>query len=271
MQTLKAIIFDMDGTLADTEEIHRQSFNSAFEQFGIPHHWTQAEYKQLLSISGGRERIRQYLYSNPAPAYEPAAVDDLAVIIHTRKSEIYRQRLIDGHVGFRSGVHRLINEALQAGIILAIATSSSTRNVETLLKMALGEDALTLFKVIVTCDIIDEKKPSPAVYQHVLVRLGLEAKYCIALEDTHNGNMAATSAGLKTLITTHMFTTDDDFTGAALVVNQLGEPGYPFTVMSGNAFKRDYVDLQLLDLIVSNGRNPDTEVNHPGPDAKQLV
>jgi len=271
MQTLKAIIFDMDGTLADTEEIHRQSFNSAFDQFGIPYHWTQAEYKQLLSISGGRERIRQYLYSHPAPAFEPAAVDDLAVIIHTRKSEIYRQRLIDGHVGFRSGVHRLINEALQTGIILAIATSSSTRNVETLLTMALGGNALSLFKVIVTCDMIDEKKPSPAVYRHVLEKLGLDAKYCIAIEDTHNGNLAATAAGLKTVITTHIFTTDDDFSGAALVVNQLGEPADPITVLSGNAFNHEYVDMKLLDQIVTGTGKPDKVVKTTNNVANQDI
>ncbi|MEX2353794.1 MAG: HAD-IA family hydrolase, partial [Gammaproteobacteria bacterium] len=217
MHTLKAIIFDMDGTLADTEEIHRQAFNAAFDESSIPCHWSQAEYKQLLSISGGRERIRQYLEDNAINSGAPEPADTLALRLHRRKSGIYRQMLVDGHVGLRSGIRRLISEAGDRNIALAIATSSSTQNAETLLKVALGNEALGLFETIVTCDMVEEKKPSPAVYRFALDRLQLAPENCIAIEDTHNGNLAALSAGLKTVITTHMFTTDDDFTGASLV------------------------------------------------------
>jgi len=252
MRTLKAIIFDMDGTLADTEEIHRQSFNSAFDEFGIACHWSQTEYKELLSVSGGRERIRQYLHRHHLAEVDPGSLAEFAFRIHTRKSEIYRQRLVDGHIGLRPGIRRLINEALDQDISLAIATSSSTRNAETLLKVALGNNALSLFKTIVTCDIVETQKPSPAIYRHALEVLQTPPGHCIAIEDTHNGNMAALAAGLTTIITTHMFTVDDDFSGASLVVNQLGEPGDPPVILQGNACDSEYVDLSLLDRIISD-------------------
>jgi HAD superfamily hydrolase (TIGR01509 family) len=176
---------------------------------------------------------------------------DLADRLHDRKSEIYRQMLIDGHVGLRPGIRRLIHTAKAAGITLAIATNSSAKNAETLLKVALGEDALDLFSTIVTCDTVIEKKPAAAVYLFVLNKLELEPHRCIALEDTRNGNLAALGAGLKTVITTHLFTTDNDFTGASLVVDQLGEPDKPAGIISGNMYGRQYVDLDLLDQLLA--------------------
>lgn len=241
----------MDGTLADTEDIHRQAFNAAFAEFKFPFHWDQTEYKRLLTISGGRERLRQYLLIHVTSSGHAESLLQLANRLHDRKSEIYRQLLVNGHIGLRPGIRRLINEAAARGITLAIATSSSTRNVETLLKEALGKDALDLFSVIVTCDLVDEKKPSPTVYLYALNKLGLDADNCIALEDTRNGNLAALSAGLATVITTHLFTIDNDFNGAALVLDQLGEPDSPATVISGNAFGHTYVTTELLEKILS--------------------
>jgi HAD superfamily hydrolase (TIGR01509 family) len=183
MTGLKAIIFDMDGTLADTEDIHRQAFNDAFAEFDLPFVWDPPEYKRLLAISGGRERLRLYLQDHADDSVFTGPVSELALRLHRRKSEIYRRKLVDGHVRLRPGVERLIEDARSQGMVLAIATSSSTRNAETLLREALGANALELFSAIVTCDIIDEKKPSPAVYLHALDRLGLKAGECVALED----------------------------------------------------------------------------------------
>ncbi len=249
----------MDGTLADTEGIHRLAFNQVFTEFNFDWQWSVEQYKLLLSISGGKERIHDCLQQRQIVPTAHTDLWHLAESVHKRKSEIYREMLEAGQVQLRQGVKRLIGEAVGKNIALAIATSSSAKNVETLLLNTLGKNALALFPVIVTCDIVGDKKPSPAVYQLALAELGLEPDNCIAIEDTCNGNRAAISAHLKTVITTHQYTTDDDFSGAHLVVEQLGEPHQSFTVKAGNAFNKDFVDVELLEHICS-----DESSSHPG-------
>ena len=251
MRKLKAIIFDMDGTLAATEETHRQAFNEAFKEFHTPFQWSVSEYIQLLSISGGKERIFKFLKLQNFNVPENEKLRDYTLRIHQRKSEIYRKKLIAGHIGLRNGVERLIKEARQKGISMAIATCTSKANVEVVLKSVLGEDALSYFETLVSSDLVADKKPSPAVYQYALANLGLKPEHCIVLEDTSNGNRAALSAGIKTVVTTHPLTVDEDFTGASLVVDQLGEPEKHFTVSSGNSYGAGYVEVDLLEKIIS--------------------
>jgi HAD superfamily hydrolase (TIGR01509 family) len=252
MHELKAIIFDMDGTLADTEDIHRLAFNQAFAEFEFDWQWSVEEYKQLLCISGGKERIRNYLQQRNIVPKEHKDLWHLAESVHIRKSDIYRDMLVAGHIQLRPGVKRLIEDAISNNITLAIATSSSQKNVETLLLNALGKNALTLFSAIVTCDIVEDKKPSPAAYQLTLAELGLEPQNCVAIEDTYNGNKAALGAKLKTIITTHLYTLDDDFSQASLVIDQLGEPDCFFTLQSGNSFGKQFVDVALLQRICAD-------------------
>lgn len=251
MRKLKSIIFDMDGTLADTEEIHRQAFNLAFNEFQFDWHWSKTEYKRQLRISGGKERIRLCLKSEKTVTDKHEGLWKLAETVHRRKSEIYREKLVSDHVQLRPGVERLIHEAKRENICLGIATSSSRENLETLLHNTLGSKALSLFDVIVTSDTIEDKKPSPAVYQFTLSELGIAPCNGIALEDTRNGNLAALAAGLKTIITIHDFTVDDDFENASLVIDQLGEPAQPYSVIHGNSYGAQYVDVALLRTIVS--------------------
>ncbi|MBI2993394.1 MAG: HAD-IA family hydrolase [Gammaproteobacteria bacterium] len=252
---LRAILFDMDGTLADTEELHRQSFNRAFAEFHLDIEWSRAEYHDLLSISGGRERIRRYLQHRRIEADDAAALLRLTGSLHQRKSALYREMLRHSHMTLRPGIRRLIDEARGCELRLGIATSSSRQNVETLLAATLGKGATALFQAVVTSDEVEEKKPSPAVYLHALSQLGETPPHCVAIEDTRNGNLSARAAGLTTVITTHAFTVDNDFAGAALVLDQLGESGRPFRVIAGDAHGATRVDVPLLRRLLAASQN----------------
>ena len=250
MSLLQALIFDVDGTLADTEETHRLAFNRAFTEAGLDWEWTPELYAELLTISGGRERIRHYGRARGTPLSAPAAWADFIAEVHAAKTRHYGDLLKAGRLTLRPGVARLIDEARRAGCVLGIATSSTYGNLEALLDQNLPPDWRSWFAAIETCDSVPEKKPSPAVYHAVLQRIGISPVCCAAFEDTVNGLRAATAAGLLTVVTTHAFTRRHDFAGAALVLDHLGDPGQPFSVLAGDAGGRDHVTLALLERLI---------------------
>ena len=260
MTTLQALIFDVDGTLADTEEVHRLAFNAAFERFGLDWQWPRELYAELLAVSGGRERLRYYVDAHYPDLLEKADYPEFIARLHALKTRIYAEMLVDGRVTLRPGVGRLLDEARDARIRLAIATSTALSNVRTLLDQNLPQDWESWFSVIATRDSVNEQKPSPAVYNFVLAKLGLPADRAFAIEDTYNGNQAALAAGEHTVITTHYFTRDHDFTGASLVVDHLGEPDCPFHVLQGDAHGAHEVSLQLLRRLL---REPGNRVGKP--------
>lgn len=248
---LKGIIFDVDGTIADTEEIHRQAFNHTFKEFDLDWYWSVEDYHKLLSISGGKERFKKCLKEDHELNSKVENPSFFIKELHKRKSEHYRSLLASDDLQLRPGIIRLISEAQKKNILLGIATSSSTANLATLLRKTLNVNPADIFNAIVSSDLVTDKKPSPIVYQCVLAELGLTPDVCVAIEDTSNGNKAALCSGLRTVITTHAYTVNDDFTGASLVINNLGESDKPFTLAQGNAYSKSYVDLELLDNIVS--------------------
>jgi HAD superfamily hydrolase (TIGR01509 family) len=248
---LKGIIFDVDGTIADTEDIHRQAFNHTFKEYGIDWHWPANDYREILLISGGKERFRKYLKEDEELKNKIDDHEDFVQKLHKSKSKHYRKLLKSDGIQFRPGVIRLINEAREQGIQIGVATSSSMANLRTLFKKVLNIEPNELFNSIVTSDTVQDKKPSPAVYQCVLAGLGLDADHCIAIEDTQNGNLAALAAGLKTIITTHAYTIDNDFTGASIVADHLGDPDNSFTVTQGTIYDKSFVDVDLLNKIIS--------------------
>ena len=209
---LKAIIFDVDGTLAETEETHRVAFNRAFAEGGLEWHWTQDEYRALLTTTGGKERIGRYLGEC---GHDPDAA--LIARLHARKNAFYAAFVADGAILPRAGMIRLIEEARHENIRLAIATTTSRMNVSALLSTAFPGQAQA-FSVIVTGEDVDHKKPHPEVYQRALAELALGPAACVAIEDSRNGLDAALGAGLRTIITPSYYTIGERFTGADIVV-----------------------------------------------------
>lgn len=227
MNLLQALIFDVDGTLADTERAHLAAFNHAFAEEGLDWHWDEALYTRLLDISGGKERMLHHWRSvNPhLKDIGGAGVRDTLDRLHQIKTAAYEQAVNDGAVALRPGVLRLMDEALRANIRLAIATTTSPVNIAALLRRAIGLDWRSHFVAIGDASTAPLKKPHPQVYQHMLSALGLPASACVAFEDSANGLQAATAAGLATVITPTPFTRHHDFGQALRVVPDLNQVG----------------------------------------------
>jgi HAD superfamily hydrolase (TIGR01509 family) len=220
---LHALIFDVDGTLADTEAAHCAAFNQAFSQFGLDWHWDDALYTGLLSVTGGRERIVHYMKTAQPDLNEFSAMDPQGLVDHLfqLKTIAYVQQVNDGALNLRPGVLKLIGEALDQGLKLAIATTTSPVNIAALLCHAMGADWRTHFSAIGDGTSVSIKKPHPQVYLDVLAALALPASQCLALEDSSNGLRAASAAGLATLITPTRYTAKDDFSAAMRVTSDL--------------------------------------------------
>lgn len=221
---LKALIFDVDGTLADTERVHLQAFNHAFAEQGLDWHWDEALYTQLLEISGGKERMTHY-WKQVQPHIKDIAgsgLTDTIEHLHTLKTAAYESAVQSGVVKLRPGVQEIIHSAYQQGLRLAIATTTSPVNIAVLLRNAIGADWKDLFVVIEDASTAHMKKPHPQVYLQTLARLGLPADHCLAIEDSSNGLRAAVAAGLKTVITPTRFTAHHDFSSALQVLPDLG-------------------------------------------------
>lgn len=248
MAELSALIFDVDGTLADTErDGHRVAFNLAFADVGLDWEWSVELYGKLLAVTGGKERIRYYLDRYNTGFSRPGDMEGFITGLHAAKTEHYTRMLAEGLIPMRSGVRRLLQEARNAGLRLAIATTTTPANVNALLQYSLAPDAASWFAVIAAGDIVPAKKPAPDIYDWAMRRMGVSADACLALEDSHNGVQSALQANIRSiLVTTNDYTAKDDFSGASLVVDRLGEPDEPFQVQAGDAQDHRFVDLALL-------------------------
>jgi HAD superfamily hydrolase (TIGR01509 family) len=218
---LRALIFDLDGTLADTEETHRQAFNAAFIESGLWWDWSPPLYAQLLAVSGGKERLRHYIGTLRVPSAERDRLLHIVPALHDTKTRIYTELLVRGQRPFRAGVLPLLREARDAGLKLAIASTTTSANVSALLQANLGRAPDIGFDVIACGDQVQDKKPAPDIYRLALASLRLQAEACIAFEDSVNGLRAAKAAGLATVVTPSRWTAEDDFAGADLVLPSL--------------------------------------------------
>jgi beta-phosphoglucomutase-like phosphatase (HAD superfamily) len=244
---LEALIFDVDGTLAETEELHRRSFNDAFAALGLDWEWPPELYRELLQITGGKERIRHYV-ETAHPKDGDRALAEMPTL-HKEKTRRYGTLVATGTLKPRPGVLRLMHEARAEGIKLAIATTSDPANVEALLKASFAPDAPSWFTVIGAGDMVPNKKPAPDVYQYVLKKLAIPARNAIAIEDSENGLLAALAAGLTVVATPSSYTDTDDFSKAHVILSDIGEENAPPRRLGARTL--EHVDLASLRKLVA--------------------
>ncbi len=221
---MKAIIFDCDGVLADTErDGHRVAFNKAFEKKGGATEWGVELYGKLLEVSGGKERMRHYFDSHGWPG-DVEDKDAFIKELHKLKTDFFMQIIESGELPLRPGVARLVDEAIAADVTLAVCSTSHERAVNLVAEKLLGPKRKACFSAILAGDVVSKKKPDPEIYNLASERLKLKPSECVVIEDNRNGLLSAKAAGMYCVITTNGYTKDEDFTEADLVVSELGDP-----------------------------------------------
>ena len=236
MTDLRALLFDVDGTLADTErDGHRIAFNRAFAEAGLDWDWTPELYGELLAVTGGKERMLHFLERHRPDIPRPADLGGFVAGLHRTKTRIYTEMLDAGAIPLRPGVARLLSAARAAGYRLAIATTTTPENVTALLRNALAPDAESWFDLIAAGDVVPLKKPAPDIYAWAMDQIGVTPRECVAFEDSRHGLDAAAGAGIAAIvITVNAYTAAQDFAGATLVLDSLGEPGRPSRRLAGS-------------------------------------
>lgn len=249
---LRAILFDVDGTLADTETHgHRRAYNRAFRDLGLHFRWGPRLYRKLLKQPGGKERLEHFLRQ-----YQPQLGDHADAVsenpkawiehVHKLKSLFFRRLVQSGALPLRPGVARLMTEAHAAGVKVGLVTNASRASLKPLLAHSLGEPLAQRLDVVVCGEDVANKKPSPDLYILALSRLQLPAADCLAIEDSAMGLQSATAAGLATLITHNVDTESDDFAAAVAVLDSLGEPQQPMRVLRGALGTATCISVSLL-------------------------
>jgi HAD superfamily hydrolase (TIGR01509 family) len=258
--SLRAVLFDVDGTLADTEALgHRPAYNRAFRKLGLEMRWGPKLYRRLLRQPGGRERLKFYIQRyhpdlGAQQAEADANLDAWVAKVHELKSKYFRRRMRHGKVPLRPGIARVMREARAQGLRLAIVTNASLKTLRPVLKYCMGPELAAEIDVIACGEEVTHKKPAPDLYRLAMRRLGVSPDECIALEDSEMGLEAAAAAGVAAVVTVNSDTVAQDFREASLVMSSLGEPGAPARVLRGVLAGPQWVTVAALQGIVERNR-----------------
>ena len=223
MGKIKAVFFDQDGVIIDTErDGHRVSFNMTFKEFGFTDEWSVDYYHELLQVAGGKERMKHHLetrgFSKPIP---PEKIDDLIKDMHKRKTAIFVELIETGKLPLRPGIHRFMKEAMEAGLLIGVCTTSNEQAAKAITERILAD---IKFDIVLAGDVVNKKKPDPEIYNLALTRTGLKSDEVFVVEDSKNGVIAGKAAGANVVVTTNSYTEKEDVSSGDIIVTCLGDP-----------------------------------------------
>ena len=250
MGGLKAIFFDQDGVIIDTEKDgHRVAFNETFKMFGYDFQWDIDRYQELLQISGGKERMRHYFHEEGLFAeLSKNEKDDFIKDLHKKKTEIFISLIEAGKLPLRTGIRRVMKEAMEKGVRLGVCTTANERSANAIAKGVLKDIE---FEFVLAGDVVSKKKPDPEIYLLALERSGLRPEECVVIEDSRNGILAAKAADLYVVATTNVYTENEDLSDADIIVNSLGDPdGEKGVLKKGDNSKLEFDGILNVDQII---------------------
>jgi HAD superfamily hydrolase (TIGR01509 family) len=249
MAELKAILWDQDGVIIDTEKDgHRVAFNRMFKEFGYDFEWDVDTYGELLKVSGGKERMRHYFTEKGIVLKGDKEKDDeLLLEHHLKKTAIFVEMIESGILPLRAGVKRLMQEAMRAGLRLGVCTTSNERSANAIAQGMLGDID---FEFVLAGDVVKKKKPNPDIYLLALEKSGLSPDECTVVEDSRNGILAAKAAGLRALATTNIYTENEDLSDASIIVTSLGDPDGEKGVLKESEKPFDFDGVVRVDQLI---------------------
>ncbi|OGO41808.1 MAG: hypothetical protein A2W36_06560 [Chloroflexi bacterium RBG_16_58_14] len=223
MGKIKAVFFDQDGVIIDTErDGHRVSFNMAFKEFGFTDEWSVDYYHELLQIAGGKERMKHHsLTRGFNPAVPPEEIDELVKTMHKSKTALFVELIESGQLPLRPGIHRFMKEAMEAGLLVGVCTTSNEQAAKAITGKILSD---IKFDLVLAGDVVSKKKPDPEIYNLALSKTGLKPEECFVVEDSKNGVLAAKAAKMPTVVTTNYYTEKEDVSAGDIIVTSLGDP-----------------------------------------------
>jgi len=250
MAQIKAVFFDQDGVIIDTErDGHRVSFNMTFKEFGFTDEWSVEYYHELLQIAGGKERMKHHWknkgFSKKMTGEE---IDKLIPEMHKRKTALFVELIETGKLPLRPGIHRFMKEAMEAGLKVAVCTTSNEQAAKAITGKILKD---IKFDLVLAGDVVSKKKPDPEIYNLALSKLGLQPVEVIIVEDSKNGVTAGKAAGGNVIVTTNGYTEKEDVNAGDIIVTCLGDPkGEKAILRKGNLSGFDGVvhAKQLIEL-----------------------